>query len=137
MLYTSRTLRNGAISGSIQKTAFATFGMKVSKNNDWFDAKSSEMNPVIDAKCAALDEFKRSPSEKSLQELRAARSKLQQTARSCASEYWQQALDINTESREDAAAGHSRWRSVLCKQRYRVSMSYMVTRVSFALRYFK
>ena len=30
----------------IQKTAFATFGMKVSKNNDWFDAKSSEMNPV-------------------------------------------------------------------------------------------
>ena len=77
----------------IQKTAFATFGKKISKHNDWFVAKSSEMIAVIDAKCAALAEYKHSPSEKSLLALRAARSKVQQTARCCANEYWQQLSD--------------------------------------------
>ncbi|XP_076067648.1 uncharacterized protein LOC143040440 [Oratosquilla oratoria] len=66
---------------TIQKTALATFGKKTSKNNDWFDAKFSEMSPVIDAKRAALAEYKRSPNEKTLQALRAVRSKVQQTAR--------------------------------------------------------
>ena len=75
---------------TIQKTALAAFGKKTSKNNDWFDAKFSLMSPVIDAKCAALAEYKRSPNEKTLQALRAARSKVQQTARCCANEYWQQ-----------------------------------------------
>ncbi|XP_076041799.1 uncharacterized protein LOC143025684 [Oratosquilla oratoria] len=78
---------------TIQKTALATFGKKASKNNDWFDAKFSEMSPVIDAKRAALAEYKRSPSEKTLQALRAVRSKVQQTARRCANEYWQQLSD--------------------------------------------
>ena len=59
----------------------------------WFDAKFSEMSPVIDAKCAALAEYKRSPSETTLQALRAARNKVQQTARRCANEYWQQLSD--------------------------------------------
>ncbi|KAL8607443.1 hypothetical protein ACOMHN_004417 [Nucella lapillus] len=54
---------------------------------------SSEMTPVIETKRAALAEYKRSPSEKSLQALRAARSKVQQTARRCASENWQQLSD--------------------------------------------
>ncbi|XP_076059404.1 uncharacterized protein LOC143036032 [Oratosquilla oratoria] len=66
---------------TIQKTALATFGKKTSKNNDWFDAKFSEMSPVIDAKRAALAEYKRSPNENTLQALRAVRSKVQQTAR--------------------------------------------------------
>ena len=57
----------------IQKKAFATFGKKISKYNDWFVAKSSEMIPVIDAKLAALAEYKRSSSEKSLLALRAER----------------------------------------------------------------
>ncbi|XP_076035992.1 uncharacterized protein LOC143021955 [Oratosquilla oratoria] len=78
---------------TIQKTALATFGKKASKNNNWFDAKFSEMSPVIDAKRAALAEYKRSPNEKTLEALRAVRSKVQQTARRCASEYWQQLSD--------------------------------------------
>ncbi|XP_076043756.1 uncharacterized protein LOC143026860 [Oratosquilla oratoria] len=78
---------------TIQKTALATFGKKTSKNNDWFDAKFSEMSPVIDAKRAALAEYKRSPNEKTFQALRAVRSKVQQTARRCANEYWQQLSD--------------------------------------------
>ena len=77
----------------IQKTAFATFGRKVSKSNDWFDAKSSEMTPIIDAKHAALVEYEPSPCEKSLQALRATRSKVQQTTRCCANKYWQQLRD--------------------------------------------
>ncbi|XP_076041899.1 uncharacterized protein LOC143025776 [Oratosquilla oratoria] len=77
---------------TIQKTALATFGKKTSKN-DWFDAKFSEISPIIDAKRAALAEYKRSPNEKTLQALRAVRSKVQQTARYCANEYWQQLSD--------------------------------------------
>ena len=45
----------------------------------------------------ALIEYKRSPSEMNLQILRAARSKVQQTARRCANEYWTQlSQDIQT-----------------------------------------
>ena len=46
------------------------------------------MTPVIDAKHTALAQYKRSPSERNLQILRAARSKAQQPSRHCANEYW-------------------------------------------------
>ncbi|XP_072179816.1 uncharacterized protein [Diadema setosum] len=75
---------------TIQKTALHSFGRKTSKNCDWFEAKSNVMMPIIDAKRAVLTEYKRSPNEKSLQALRATRGKVQQTARRCANEYWQQ-----------------------------------------------
>ena len=72
-------------------------GKKTSKTHDWFDAKSTEMRPIIEAKRKALIEYKRSPSERNLQILRAARSKVQQTARRCANEYWTQlSQDIQT-----------------------------------------
>ena len=58
-------------------TALATFRKNTSKTHDWFDAKLTEMRPVIDAKRKALIEYKRSPSERKLQILRAARSKVQ------------------------------------------------------------
>lgn len=55
------------------------------------------MTPVIEAKRAALAKYKRSPSEKTLKTLRAAWSKVQQTARKCANEYWQElSRDIQT-----------------------------------------
>ncbi|KAL8558017.1 hypothetical protein ACOMHN_049278 [Nucella lapillus] len=54
---------------------------------------SSETTPVIEAKRAALAEYKRSPSEKSLQAHGAARSKVHQTARRCSKENWQQLSD--------------------------------------------
>ena len=53
-------------------TALATFGKKTSKTHDWFDAKSTEMRPVIEAKRTALIEYKQAPSERNLQILRAA-----------------------------------------------------------------
>ena len=82
---------------TIHRIALATSGKNTSRIHDWFDAKSSEMRPVIEAKRTALIEYKRSPSERNLQILRAARSKVQQTARRCANEYWTQlSQDIQT-----------------------------------------
>ncbi|XP_022797408.1 uncharacterized protein LOC111335685 [Stylophora pistillata] len=46
------------------------------------------MTPIIGAKRAALMEYKRSPCEKNLQILRAARNKVKHTARRCANDYW-------------------------------------------------
>ena len=84
----------------IHTSALAIFGKKTSRSSDWFDAKSAEMTPVIEAKRAALTEYKRSPSEKTLKTLRAARSKVQQTARKCANEYWQE-LSRNIQTAAD------------------------------------
>ena len=61
----------------MHRTTLATYGNKTSKTHDWFDAKSSEMRLVIEAKRTALMEYKRSPSEINLQMLRAARSSVQ------------------------------------------------------------
>ena len=69
-------------------SAIATFGRKTAKSDDWFDAKASEMTPVIEAKRKALADDKAKPSAKTKQALRAARSQVQQTARRCANEYW-------------------------------------------------
>ena len=65
-----------ALQDTIHRTALATFGKKTSKTYDWFEAKSSVMSPVIEAKRTALAEYKRSPTERNLQMLRAARSKV-------------------------------------------------------------
>ena len=65
-------------------------GKNTSTTHDWFDAKSSEMRPVIEAERTILMEYKRSPSERNRQIIRAVRSKVQQTASRCANEYWTQ-----------------------------------------------
>lgn len=87
------TLKWETLRDTMHRTALATFGKKTSKSHDWFEAKSNVMTPVIEAKRAALAEYKRSPIEKNLQILRAARSKAQQTARQCANEYWTELSD--------------------------------------------
>ena len=73
---------------TIHCIALAIFGKKTSKSHDWYEAKSSEMTPVMEAKCTALAEYKQSPIEQNLQTLRAARSKVQCIARCCANAYW-------------------------------------------------
>ena len=65
-------------------TALATFGKWSSKLHDLFEAKPTVMTPVIEAKGAALAEYKRTSSERNLQILRIAGSKAQQIA----NEYW-------------------------------------------------
>ena len=81
----------------MHRTDLATFWKKTPKIRGWFDAKSTNMRNVIEAKRKAMIEYKRSPSERNLQIFRAARSKVQQTARRCANEYGTQlSRDIQT-----------------------------------------
>ena len=74
----------------IHRVAMATFGKKTSKSQDWFDAKATELTPIIEAKRLILAAYKALPSEQNLQALRTARNHVQQTARRCANEYWLQ-----------------------------------------------
>ena len=60
------------------------------KNTDWYEANITLMEPVIDATRSALINFKRYPSQRNKTTLRAARNKVQQTARHCANNYWLQ-----------------------------------------------
>ena len=73
---------------TIHYIALAIFEKKTSKLHDWYEAKSSEMTPVIEAKHAALAKYKWSPTEQNLQTHRAARSKVQCIARCCTNNYW-------------------------------------------------
>ena len=82
-----------SLRNAIYSAAVLTYGKKERKNTDWFEASITEMQPVIDAKRSTLISYKRDPSQKNLQALRAARSKAQQTARRCANDYWLQLSD--------------------------------------------
>ena len=84
----SATEKWEALRDTMYSTVLATFGKRSSKSHCWFEAKSTVMTPVVEAKRAALAEYKRTPSERNLQILRIARNKAQQTARRCANEYW-------------------------------------------------
>ena len=75
---------------TIHSVAMATFGKKTSKSQDWFDAKATEITPIIETKRLLLAAYKALPSEQNLQALRSARNNVQQTARRCANEYWVQ-----------------------------------------------
>ncbi|KAM7176630.1 uncharacterized protein RBU57_002249 [Macrochelys suwanniensis] len=59
-------------------------------NNDWFEANSATLTPAIEERRAVHLEYKRSPSQRTLQEYRFARSKVQRLARQCANDYWLQ-----------------------------------------------
>ena len=57
---------------------------------DWFEVHLDEIQPFIDEKRRALASYKNSPSERTLQMLRAARSKVQQISRHCTNNFWLQ-----------------------------------------------
>ena len=73
---------------TIQSTAFSIYGMKNEKVNDWNDVYCHEMERVIEVKHTALAHNKWAPRQRTLFALTAARSKVQQTARCYASNYW-------------------------------------------------
>ena len=82
----------------------ASFDKKTTTTNDWFEAKCDVMIPVTEAKRATL-EYKRLPSEKILQVLRAARNKVKQAARKCANEYW---IELSNDIHSAAITGNIR-----------------------------
>ena len=78
----------GYTSKAIHKCAIDTFGRKIKRNSDWFDAGIETLNPVINAKRSAFLKYKRNPSEKTLTSYRKARNLAKATARHCANDYW-------------------------------------------------
>ena len=86
----SATEKWEALRDTMYRTALTTFGKRSSTSHDWFEAKSTVINPVIEAKRAALAEYRHEPTEGNLQILRIAGSKAQQIAQCCANEYWKE-----------------------------------------------
>ena len=91
---------------TIHHITLAISGKKTSKSHDWYEAKSSDMTPIIEAKHATLTEYKQSPTKWNLQTLRAARSKVQCIARCCTNEYWTEHSEMIQMA---AAMGNIRW----------------------------
>ena len=79
-----------SIRNAIYNEAILTYGKKEHKNTDWFEANTTELEPAISQKRLALINYKRDPSQRNLQALRAARKEAQQMARRCANNYWLQ-----------------------------------------------
>ena len=73
---------------TIYNTAIDTFGKRARKNPDWFNSGVADMEPTIEAKRTALLQYKKSPSGKTLQALKLARSNCQRIARKCENNYW-------------------------------------------------
>ena len=47
----------------MHRTALTNFGEKNPKTHDWFDAKSTEMSPIIEAKRTAPIEYNSHPAK--------------------------------------------------------------------------
>ncbi|XP_051889891.1 uncharacterized protein LOC127580446, partial [Pristis pectinata] len=75
---------------TIHSTALKAFGKKQGKTQDWFEASSSKLTTVIEAKGVALIKHKRHPTQATMQALRIARNRAQKTARRCTNDYWLQ-----------------------------------------------
>ena len=82
--------RGRSLRTSIYSAAVLMYGKRQRKNADWFEANITKMEPVLNTKRTALINYKRDPSQKNLQALRAACRKAQQTGCRCANHYWLQ-----------------------------------------------
>ena len=74
---------------AIYSSAMDVFGKKNNKNQDWFNANSDKMSPLIKRKQKALLKHKQNPSPESATALRQARSDTRKMAKKCSNEYWQ------------------------------------------------
>ncbi|KAL0195112.1 hypothetical protein M9458_008684, partial [Cirrhinus mrigala] len=76
------------IRDTVYKVASDTFGKKVKKSEDWFEAGIEVLEPAITAKRATLLEHKRQPSARTMAAFREARNNTKRIARKCANDYW-------------------------------------------------
>ncbi|KAK4314193.1 hypothetical protein Pmani_014526 [Petrolisthes manimaculis] len=67
----------------IHTSAMDTFGKRERQNPDWFEAGIAELEPALSAKRTALLDYKREPSEKTLDAFRNAQNDAQGIARCC------------------------------------------------------
>lgn len=96
---------------TIHSTALSVFGKKLGRSNDWFEANSMELTPIMEEERTALTNYKCTPNDKTLQALRSCRRKLQQAARRCANSYWLQ-LCSNIQSAADKGNTRSMYEGI-------------------------
>ncbi|CAE1327547.1 unnamed protein product [Acanthosepion pharaonis] len=72
----------------IYTSALTAFGKKDRQNADWYEAHGDEMQPASEAKRQALLAYKHNPCVNTRDVLRAARSRVQQTARCYYNDYY-------------------------------------------------
>ena len=84
---TSAEERWNHIRDAIHHSAMEIYGKREKQNPDWFVAGIAELEPVIEAKRAALAYYKSDPSVKTLTALRTARMDAKRVARRCANDY--------------------------------------------------
>ena len=75
---------------SIYSTAIGTYGKKVRRNADWFEANVEVMKPILEAERTALVDYKDDPNPQTSAILKNTKKAAQQAARSCANKYWLQ-----------------------------------------------
>ena len=68
--------------------AMQAFGKKDPKSVDWFDANIKLLQPLIEAKRAALQNYQRNPTPQSLETLREARRHVKAECKKSANDYW-------------------------------------------------
>ncbi|XP_048583704.1 uncharacterized protein LOC125563054 [Nematostella vectensis] len=70
------------------EAAMLAFGKSDRRSEDWFGANIAHLQPLIEAKRLALQNFKLNPTSQSLEALREARRHAKEECKKCANNYW-------------------------------------------------
>ena len=85
--------------------ALKAFGKNVRKSQDWFNANIATLQPLIEAKRNALQNYQRNPSSSSLEALQEARRRANVKCKICANNFW---MNLCAEIQSAADTGNSR-----------------------------
>ena len=73
---------------AIFSTALESYGKRPRVREDWVEAYSDVLLPLLEEKREALIAHNRSPSQTTRDKLKETKSKVQRESRKCANEYW-------------------------------------------------
>ena len=93
----SATEARNTLRDSVHHAAVDTFGKQKRRSPDWFEAKATQIIPIIEANRSALIRYKQLPTRNNLLALR--------TARRCANEYW---VELSNSIQQAADTGNAR-----------------------------
>lgn len=85
--------------------ALKAFGKKRRKSEDWFNANITTLQPLIEAKRNALQNYQRNPSSSSLEALQESRRRAKEKCKECANNYW---MNLCAEIQSAADTGNAR-----------------------------
>lgn len=76
------------LSRCIHEKALHVFGKKTRTSEDWYEANTVRMDPLVEVKRRTLLAYKQIPNQATLSSLKSARQQCRDMARKCANEYW-------------------------------------------------